>query len=91
MLLEYKNLFEVFIFGFATILAKEVVMRKKALEVIDLTLDTYASRLPIHSLTLQSIIREDAWGEIAAYARGEGLSKLARFLEEAESATFHVN
>lgn len=66
-------------------------MRSNALEVIDLTLDTYASRLPVHSLTLQSIIREDAWGEIAAYARGEGLSKLAQFLEEAESATFRIN
>lgn len=64
-------------------------MRGRALEIIDATLDDYASRLPQHSLTLQSIMREDAWSDIAAYARGEGLSKLAMFLEEAEVAVYH--
>ncbi|MDH5544115.1 MAG: hypothetical protein OEZ43_00895 [Gammaproteobacteria bacterium] len=65
-------------------------MSGTALEFIEIALDTYASRLPSGSLTLQSIIREDAWGEIAAYARGEGLSKLAQFLEEAESVLYPV-
>lgn len=59
-----------------------------ALELVDVTLDTYANRLPTSSLTLQAIIREDAWGEIAAYARGEGLNKLAIFLEDAESVLY---
>ena len=69
---------------------KENTMSTTALELVDVTLDTYANRLPVSSLTLQSIIREDAWGEIAAYARGEGLSKLAGFLEDAESVLYPV-
>ena len=69
---------------------KDNAMSTTALELVDVTLDTYANRLPVSSLTLQSIIREDAWGEIAAYARGEGLSKLAGFLEDAESVLYPV-
>ncbi len=52
---------------------------------IDSTLDVYANRLPEESMTFQAIMREDAWGEIAAYARSEGLNRLADMLEEAES------
>ena len=63
-------------------------MGANALEMIEVTLDNYANRLPQNSLTFQSILREDAWGEIASYARGEGLNKLAGFLEEAESALY---
>lgn len=59
-----------------------------ALRMVDTTLDTYVNRLPPNSLTFQAILREDAWGEIAAYARGEGLSKLAQFLEDAEGALY---
>lgn len=63
-------------------------MPAQALQLIDSTLDVYASRLPHHSLTLQAILREDKLGEIASYARGEGLVKLAHFLEEAEQLVY---
>jgi hypothetical protein len=63
-------------------------MPAQALQLVDSTLDVYASRLPQNSLTLQAILREDKLGEIAAYARGEGLTKLACFLEEAEQLVY---
>ena len=66
-------------------------MISAALANIDSALDEYADHLPQDSLTFQSIIREDAWGEIAAYARGEGYFTLADLLEKAEGACFLLN
>lgn len=60
-------------------------------QCIDSTLDEYVSRLPPNSLTCQAILREEAWGDIAAYARGEGLVKLAEKLEQAELAQTSIN
>ncbi len=62
-------------------------MAQQILEKVDETLDTYANQLSSSSLTFQSIVREDPWGEIAQYARGEGLRQLANLLENAEYAT----
>lgn len=66
-------------------------MPNAALANIDSALDEYANHLPSDSLTFQSILREDAWGEIAAYARGEGYFTLADLLEKAEGACYLLN
>ena len=66
-------------------------MSNAALANIDSALDEYANHLPPDSLTFQSILREDAWGEIAAYARGEGYFTLADLLEKAEGACYLLN
>jgi len=66
-------------------------MSSAALASIDTALDEYANHLPNDSLTFQSILREDAWGEIAAYARGEGYETLADLLEKAEGACYLMN
>lgn len=66
-------------------------MANAALANIDSALDEYADHLPSDSLTFQSIVREDAWGEIAAYARGEGYVTLADLLEKAEGACYFMS
>jgi len=66
-------------------------MQNAALASIDTALDEYADHLPSDSLTFQSIVREDAWGEIAAYARGEGYFTLADLLEKAEGACYFLS
>ncbi len=66
-------------------------MQYAALANIESALDEYADHLPSDSLTFQSIIRDDAWGEIAAYARGEGYTTLADLLEKAEGACYFLN
>jgi hypothetical protein len=63
-------------------------MQYSLLEKVDVALDDYANRLPSESLTFQSIMREDAWGDIAYYARGEGLISLAILLEKAEGVSY---
>ena len=63
----------------------------QALATIDTALDEYAEHLPPNSLTFQSIVREDAWGEIASYARGEGYFTLADLLEKAEGACYFLS
>ena len=60
-------------------------MNHTVLEQIDYTLDAYAVQLPTHSLTRHAIMREDAWGDIASYARCEGFNNLAKMLEDAEN------
>ena len=66
-------------------------MQNAALATIDTALDEYADHLPSDSLTFQSIVREDAWNEIASYARGEGYFTLADLLEKAEGACYFLN
>lgn len=66
-------------------------MSNAALAKVETALDEYADHLPNDSLTFQSILREDAWGEIAAYARGEGYFTLADLLEKAEGACYLLN
>jgi len=63
-------------------------MSYQLLEKVDDALDQHARELPPNSVTFQSIIREDAFGEIASYARSEGFSQLASLLEAAEYASY---
>jgi len=63
-------------------------MPYQLLEKVDDALDQHARELPSNSVTFQSIIREDTFGEIASYARSEGFCQLASLLEAAEYASF---
>lgn len=63
-------------------------MYRVLLNKVESALDNYAVQLPSDSMTLQSIIREDTWGEIANFARNEGYVTLASLLEYAECLTF---
>lgn len=58
-------------------------MYQSLLNRVESALDEYATKLPNESLTFQSIIREDDWGQIAHAARHEGFNGLANLLETA--------
>lgn len=60
-------------------------------ELVDDTLDRYAQHLPQESTTLQAIMNEETWGEIASCARGEGYFDLADFLIQAEKDQWNDN
>lgn len=66
-------------------------MLEEIIQQVDETLDLYAQHLATDSITLQAILQEEAWGEIAACARGEGYHDLADFLETAENTQFDTD